>query len=248
MDEQVIHQSLEGYKGEVIRSFGRIRNRKLSTIADARLQDFMQTYAIQDFTAITGLLLPSDSGSVKAATSAVYSQLQLEVGFGFGEHLWQQAQRHPESLWVGCETYVNGLANLAELVSKSGDLPNLKIFAEDARKLLVQIPDKAVTDLFLLFPDPWPKTSHWKRRLVNESFCELLARIIRPGGRFIFASDHPDYVHSVHRTLQKFSQEFQLDTQSEMHPTQEPKDWIKTRYQLKSLAGVAQFFIYHRLL
>lgn len=117
----------------------------------------------------------------------------LEVGFGGGEHLLAQAEQHPNVGFIGCEPFLNGMAKaLAGLTEKS--LPNIRLHYGDAIDLLAWLPAGSVARVDLLYPDPWPKRRHWKRRFVQTERVPELARVLRPGGEFRFASDIPDYI------------------------------------------------------
>lgn len=119
--------------------------------------------------------------------------LWLEIGFGGGEHLAAQAAAHPDWGFIGCEVFVNGVASLVRHIAADG-LANLRIFPEDARFLLPALPDACLAGIFLLFPDPWPKARHHKRRFVSPDNLDHLARLLIDGGEFRFASDHAGYV------------------------------------------------------
>ena len=106
----------------------------------------------------------------------------LEIGFGGGEHLAAQAARNPGVLLLGAEPFQNGVASALRHLDAQG-LSNVRILAGDARELLAALPDAAIDRAFILFPDPWPKTRHQKRRLIQPDVVAELARVLRPGGR-----------------------------------------------------------------
>ena len=106
--------------------------------------------------------------------------LWLEIGFGAGEHLAWQAAAHPEVLLVGCEVYRNGIAALLAQI-EGRDLSNIRLWPEDARDLIDRLPDRSVARVFLLFPDPWPKSRHAERRFIGPANLDSLARIMVPG-------------------------------------------------------------------
>ncbi|HEX6118748.1 MAG TPA: tRNA (guanine(46)-N(7))-methyltransferase TrmB [Dongiaceae bacterium] len=117
-------------------------------------------------------------------------QLWLEIGFGGGEHLAEQAHANPQVGLIGCEVFLNGIATLLTQVSALG-LANVRIYPEDARNLLDALPDGSLDRVFLLFPDPWPKRRHASRRFIQPANLDLLARLLKPGAEFRFASDDP---------------------------------------------------------
>ena len=119
--------------------------------------------------------------------------LWLEIGFGAGEHLAWQAAAHPEVLLVGCEVYRNGIAALLTQI-EGRDLSNIRLWPEDARDLIDRLPDRSVARVFLLFPDPWPKSRHAERRFIGPANLDSLARIMLPGAELRVATDDPTYL------------------------------------------------------
>ena len=118
----------------------------------------------------------------------------LEIGYGGGEHLALEAGRHPETGYIGCEVFTGGIGKMVQAIAAQ-DLRNVRLFTDDAYKLLVTLPDASLDEVYLLYPDPWPKTRHHKRRFVSPTTLAELARVIRPGGLFHFASDIEDYAN-----------------------------------------------------
>lgn len=116
----------------------------------------------------------------------------LEIGFGGGEHLAAQAAALPRIGFFGCEPFVNGMAKALALIEAQG-LDNIRLHFGDANDLLAWLPAGSLARLDLLYPDPWPKRRHWKRRFVQDARVADFARILRPGGEFRFATDWPDY-------------------------------------------------------
>jgi tRNA (guanine-N7-)-methyltransferase len=116
----------------------------------------------------------------------------LEIGFGGGENLIAQATAAPQLGFIGCEPFVNGMAKILAVI-QAGQIDNVRLYAGDAIDLLSWLPDASVTKVDLLYPDPWPKRRHWKRRFVQDRTVAMLARVLRPGGLFRFATDIPDY-------------------------------------------------------
>jgi tRNA (guanine-N7-)-methyltransferase len=116
----------------------------------------------------------------------------LEIGFGGGENLMAQATVSPSIGFVGCEPFVNGMAKILAWIEAAG-VDNVRLYAGDAVDLLAWLPDASIAKVDLLYPDPWPKRRHWKRRFVQDRTVAMLARVLRPGGLFRFATDIPDY-------------------------------------------------------
>jgi tRNA (guanine-N7-)-methyltransferase len=118
--------------------------------------------------------------------------VRLEIGFGGGEHMIAQAIAHPRTGFIGVEPFVNGMAKALAAI-EAEKLANVRLHFGDAVFLLDWLPPAALARVDLIYPDPWPKRRHWKRRFVQDQSVATLARILRPGGEFRFATDIPDY-------------------------------------------------------
>ena len=160
-------------------------------------------------------------------------EVWLEIGFGGGEHLAHLASSHPGRAFIGCEPYVNGVAMALGKIRQAG-LQNVKIYDGDARDLFDVIPDGALSRVYLLYPDPWPKARHHRRRFVNPEFIDPLAAKMKPGAELRMATDIEDYVR---QTLEVVAQHPAFDWLAER-----PSDWrapwsnwISTRYEKKAL-------------
>jgi tRNA (guanine-N7-)-methyltransferase len=119
-------------------------------------------------------------------------EVRLEIGFGGGEHLIEQAARHPRRGFIGVEPFVNGMAK-ALIAIEDRKLGNIRLHHGDATDLIAWLPGGGLCGVDLLYPDPWPKRRHWKRRFVQDRSVAELARIVAPGSLFRFATDIPDY-------------------------------------------------------
>lgn len=160
-------------------------------------------------------------------------RLWLEVGFGGGEHLVWQARHHPEVGLVGCEPFINGVARLLSLIEAEG-IDNIRIVVDDARLLLDALPELCLERIFVLFPDPWPKTRHHKRRIVNPRTAAQFAGLLQPGGELRLATDDLGYARAM--LLALWSQE-QLEWLAERPRDwrERTADWPPTRYEQKAL-------------
>jgi tRNA (guanine-N7-)-methyltransferase len=118
--------------------------------------------------------------------------VRLESGFGGGEHLVAEAERYPGTGFIGIEPFVNGMARILAAIADRG-LTNIRLHHGDALDVLGWLPDASLARFDLLYPDPWPKRRHWKRRFVQDASIAQIARIVRPGGEFRFVTDWPDY-------------------------------------------------------
>jgi tRNA (guanine-N7-)-methyltransferase len=156
----------------------------------------------------------------------------LEVGFGGGEHLIHQALNNPNVQFLGVEPYLNGMAMLLGKIRRVG-LDNIKLYMGDARNLMDVLPDNSINKAFLLYPDPWPKLRHHRRRFVTPEHLIPLSRCLRSGAEFRVATDIEDYVRQTLIEVPKAGFEW-LSEGSEDWQTPWI-DWISTRYELKAL-------------
>lgn len=159
----------------------------------------------------------------------------LEIGFGGGEHLAAQAERHPEIGFIGCEVFENGVARLTAAVARQG-LANVRVFPEDARLLLAALPAASIGCAFILFPDPWPKLRHHKRRLVTRATLDRLAEIMEDGAELRLATDDTGYLGWMleHTTAHP---DFVWRARRPADWRDRPKDWPPTRYEEKAVAA-----------
>jgi tRNA (guanine-N7-)-methyltransferase len=131
-------------------------------------------------------------GALTGLFDAPVDSVRLEIGFGGGEHLIAEARAFPNTGFIGCEPYVNGMAKILALI-EAGDIGNIRLFAGDAAELLAWVPAMSLARIDLIHPDPWPKRRHWKRRFVQDATIAAMARALARGGEFRFVSDISDY-------------------------------------------------------
>ncbi len=181
---------------------------------------------------------PAHAHNPAAAFPAPPLDLWLEVGFGGGEHARAQIIAHPQAGLIACEVYQNGICSLlSALVPADAEAtaplpPNLLIWPDDARLLLRQMPPGSLSRVFLMFPDPWPKARHAKRRFVHPDVLALLACAMRPGGEWRIASDDPTYQSWTAAVLAAQDQFVAAPPARER-----PAAWPATRYERKALAA-----------
>jgi tRNA (guanine-N7-)-methyltransferase len=161
--------------------------------------------------------------------------LHFEIGFGSGEHLAHRADLLPDHGFIAAEPFLNGVATALGHV-RDGPLRNVRLHMGDALEVLARVPDGALTMVYLLHPDPWPKARHAKRRMVNDGPLDLIAAKLKPGGEFRVATDHPVYLEWTLMVMQRPAHLAQLEWLAER-----PGDflepvggWIETRYGAKS--------------
>lgn len=161
-------------------------------------------------------------------------EVRLEIGFGGGEHLLHEARSFPRIGFIGVEPFRNGLAKAVAAIRREG-IRNVRLFDEDAVRLLEWLPAASLTRIDLLYPDPWPKTRHWKRRFVQRENIDRIARCLRTGGSFRFASDVPAYVSW---TLREVGRSGELAwTAGDIEECRTPwEGWPGTRYEMKAVA------------
>ena len=167
--------------------------------------------------------------------SGPVAETWLEIGFGSGEHLVAQARANPDTGFLGCEPFVSGVAALLAHLPIE-DRARTRILADDARLLLDALAPASIGRAFLLFPDPWPKRRHKKRRFVQPRTLDQLARVMRPGSRLRFASDHPVCQHWTLRQVLDHPQ-FEWTARRPGDFLAPPEDWHGTRYETRSAPG-----------
>jgi len=209
--------------------YGRRHGHKLRAGRQAHLQNLLPDIAI-DLTEPAGAtLVPAELFS--ASARAVW----LEIGFGGGEHLAWQAAANPDIGIIGCEPFVNGVAALCQKIDEDG-LNNVRLYTDDARILLEALPDASIERLFVLFPDPWPKKRHHKRRIINPATSRQFARILVDGGILRIATDDPSYAQWILMHLGRTA-EFEWTARRAMDWAGRTNDWPGTRYEAKALAA-----------
>ncbi len=158
----------------------------------------------------------------------------LEIGFGNGGHLFAKAKQNPEAVFYGFEPYLNGVANLLKTIETSEpDINNIKICSNDFIEKMQDIPNNFFDKVYILFPDPWHKKKHHKRRIINSKFLDLVHKNIKPTGKLIIATDHDDYAEWIIEAIIDCDN-FQINSSNINDFSQEPSDWVKTNYQLKA--------------
>jgi len=157
----------------------------------------------------------------------------LEIGFGSGEHLVHQAETHPEIGILGCEPFINGMAKLLQTISR-GAHANIRIHDDDARDVIGVLPTASISKLYLLYPDPWPKRRHHKRRFIQPDILIDLARIMSDGAELHFATDIPELVDWTFLQMQHETK-FSWSASSAQDWRQPFPDWPGTRYEAKAL-------------
>ena len=171
----------------------------------------------------------------------------LEIGFGAGEHLLWQAAHNPNIGVIGAEPYISGMAKLLSKMAADARrmAANVRLYSDDARNIIEALPDASLARVFLLFPDPWPKTRHHKRRFVQREMLDQLARVMKPGAEFRFASDDAGYLNWTLERMMAHPAFAWTATRAEDWHTR-TADWPQTRYEAKELHGKPAFLRFIR--
>ncbi len=216
--------------------YGRRRGKKLRSGQQALLDELLPRLQ---------LVLPS--GPEKIDLARLFGgprEVWLEVGFGAGEHLVWQAEQNSEVGLIGCEPYVNGVAKCLAHIERAG-VANIRLFPDDALLAMRALPDRSLSRVFVLFPDPWPKTRHHKRRFVQRSSLDVLARLMKPGAELRLATDDPSYLPwMIEHACRHPAFEWLAERPSDWR--ERPADWPSTRYEKKMLAGRRPVFLRFR--
>jgi len=212
-----------------LRSYGRLKTRTIKPRQAALMETLLPT--------LRPPAEPFDPRALKPDASEVW----LEIGFGGGEHMAAQAGRRPDVLVIGAEPFQNGVASALRHIDEAG-LSNVRVLDGDARELMARLPDESLDRVFVLFPDPWPKSRHNKRRIVQAETVAEFARLLKPGGKLRFASDWADYVDwSLERFLRNPAFRWTADEAADWRAP--PADHITTRYEEKRLGDCAPVFL-----
>ena len=207
-----------------LRSFGRLKSRPIKPRQAGLLDTLLPRLAVD-----------------LAAPPLGDGETWLEIGFGGGEHLAEQAARRPDVRLLGAEPFLNGAASALRHIEARG-LENVRLHVGDARDLLAVLPDASLQRVFVLFPDPWPKARHRKRRLLQPPVVRELARALAPGGRLRFATDWADYADEALLVLrgEPGLRWTALGADDWRTP---PADHVTTRYEQKRLGDCAPVFL-----
>ncbi|HWA04803.1 MAG TPA: tRNA (guanine(46)-N(7))-methyltransferase TrmB [Rhizomicrobium sp.] len=168
----------------------------------------------------------------------------LEVGYGGGEHLLWQAEHNPHVGLIGAEPYEGGTAKLLSKL-EAARARNLRLYEGDAREIVDMLPDASIGRVFILFPDPWPKTRHHKRRFIQMEMLDRLARVTRPGAELRFATDDATYLLWALERIAAHPM-FEWTAACAADWTTRPPDWPQTRYEAKAIQGPPAYLRFRR--
>jgi tRNA (guanine-N7-)-methyltransferase len=205
--------------------FGRRKGKPLRAHQDELVRDLLPMLRVSGADVAAGAAFAPD----------LTGERWLEIGFGGGEHLARMAELHPKDRFIGCEVFLNGVAKLLAAV-ESRQLTNIRLFDEDAARLLADLPGACIDRICILYPDPWPKFRQRKRRFISPENIEKLARVLRPGGELRFATDIDDYAGWALSLMIK-SGLFDWRGASPDDWSHPWPDWASTRYEIKARAA-----------
>lgn len=219
------------FQEKKIVSFVRRKGRKLSKVKLDLLDNILPAIEINSL---------KQNEILTKIKAEKYHKINLEIGYGSGEHLIKQSQLYKEELFLGCEPFLNGTVKLLANI-KEQEIKNIYIHQNDALALLTVLPDEFLSKIFILFPDPWPKTRHHKRRIIQERNLDCFYQKLKMSGLLRIATDHSDYASWIIAKMMKHKKFYwQINNIKDWY--KEPQDWVKTKYQKKALAGRNYYF------
>ena len=177
--------------------------------------------------------VPSEGPVTSEALFGHDRPLHFEIGFGGGEHLAARADMLPDHGFIGAEPFVNGVAQALTHIEDQR-LANVRLHMGDALEVLSRVPDGALTMLYLLHPDPWPKNKHAKRRMMNDGPVQMFADKLKPGGEFRFGTDHAIYLRHALMVMRRFTDAFEWIVEGPSSWQKRPGGWPETRYEHKA--------------
>ncbi len=203
------------------RLYGRRQGHKLRLGQAALVEDLLPRVSVPDTGPLTSQVLFGDDRPV-----------EVEIGFGAGEHLAGQAGARPHHGFVGCEPFLNGVVGALNHI-RDDNLANVRLHMGDALEVIERFPDGALERVYLLHPDPWPKARHAKRRMMNHGPMDLIAKKLRPGGEFRLGTDDPTYCRWAMMIMDQ-RRDFVWQAQTAADFLTRPADWPETRYERKA--------------
>jgi tRNA (guanine-N7-)-methyltransferase len=223
------------------RLYGRAKGKALRTGQQTLVDDLLPRIAV-----------PAEGPITAERLFGRACPLHFEIGFGGGEHMAARADMLPDHGFIGCEPFINGVAQA--LVHVDGDngahppLGNVRIHHGDALEVLARVPDGSLSFLYLLHPDPWPKARHAKRRMMNDGPVAMFAAKLKPGGEFRFGTDHPIYLRHALMVMRRHREAFEWLCRTPTDFLTRPGGWPETRYEAKArkLGHEVWYFRYRR--
>jgi tRNA (guanine-N7-)-methyltransferase len=218
------------------RLYGRAKGHKLRAGQTALVEDMLPRVAVPESSVLTAQRLFGDP-----------RPLELEIGFGAGEHLAGQAAARPDQGFIGCEPFLNGVVGALGHIRDLG-LANVRLHMGDALEVVERLPDASLERVYLLHPDPWRKARHAKRRMVNHGPLDLIAAKLKPGGEFRLGTDDPTYCRWAMMIMNQ-RHDFEWQARDATDFLSRPADWPETRYERKARRQGHEvwYFIFRRI-
>jgi tRNA (guanine-N7-)-methyltransferase len=204
------------------RLYGRSKGKKLRTEQSELIEKLLPQIAIPEEGALGSVALFGDQRT-----------MHFEIGFGGGEHLACRADMLPDHGFIGCEPFVNGVAQALTHI-RDGGLRNVRLHMGDALEALRRVPDGSLSFVYLLHPDPWPKARHAKRRMMNDGPVAMIAAKLKRGGEFRFGTDHAVYLRHALMVMQRHRDAFEWLCDKASDFQTRPGGWPETRYEAKA--------------
>lgn len=205
------------------RLYGRRSGHKLRIGQSALVEELLPELSVPDSGPLDACALFGDDRAI-----------ELEIGFGAGEHLAAQAAARPDRGFIGCEPFLNGVVGALGHI-REGGLENVRLHMGNALDVIERLPDASLSRVYLLHPDPWPKARHAKRRMVNPGPLDLIARKLMPGGEFRLGTDDPTYCRWSCMVMNA-RRDFAWQAREPADFLVRPADWPQTRYERKARA------------
>ncbi|SFP72283.1 tRNA (guanosine(46)-N7)-methyltransferase TrmB [Sphingomonas rubra] len=206
------------------RLYGRRQGHKLRQGQAALVEELLPRVSVPDG--------PLDAATLFGEAQGQGRPLHLEIGFGAGEHLAGQAAAHPDTGFIGCEPFLNGVVGALNHI-RDGDLANVRLHMGDALEVVERLPDASLERVYLLHPDPWPKARHAKRRMMNHGPLDAIAAKLKPGGEFRLGTDDPTYCRWSMMVMNQ-RRDFTWTATTAADFLTRPDDWPETRYERKA--------------
>lgn len=238
---------MSDFHSVLLKTYGRKKGKTLSWRKKQILADVLESHRLflPDGSDISPLFFFEQKNSSPVSSN---SRVIFEIGFGNGGHLMERAKRHETDFFIGCEPYENGVASASVLITENS-IKNVLIYPGDSREVLAKLQDDSIDEFYVMFPDPWPKKKHIKRRLMSVDFLECLAGKLKKHGVINFASDQVHYVDFVLDNVEEYNELYGnrmlhiYYKRSESNGIdrlaafeQKPCCWCCTKYEQKALA------------
>lgn len=212
----------KNHDDKLTRSYGRIKNRAISARQNELMTNLLPKISVD---------CGQDIIHPHALFGHNFTQINLEIGFGNGKHLLFLAEKYPNKAFIGAEPFINGVASVLSNIDDK-NINNVRLYNGDVRNLLDRFSSCSLDNIYILFPDPWPKERQKKRRLINQNLLDTLHKVLKPNGTVNLATDDDNYAQIMENL---FTNSPLFAAQNDKDKYQEPADWVTTNYQQKAI-------------